>query len=93
MRFEWDPRKNETNIRKHGLDFADAPEIFDAPVLNWLDTRYDYEEDRWCAIGLTHGRLVKVAYTERDEGETIRIVSMRKANSHERARYRKALAH
>ncbi len=93
MRFEWAPQKNEANIRKHGLNFADAPEIFAAPMLSWLDTRYDYEEDRWCGIGLTHGRVVKLAYTERDRGETVRIISLRKANSDERTRYWKALAH
>jgi len=49
MRFEWDEQKNKTNIRKHGLDFADAPEIFDEPTVVRLDTRQDYGEDRWIA--------------------------------------------
>jgi len=46
MRFEWDEKKNKANIKKHGLDFADAPEMFDHPMLVSLDTRYDYDEDR-----------------------------------------------
>lgn len=32
MRFEWDDEKNVTNIRKHGLDFADVAEAFDSPM-------------------------------------------------------------
>jgi len=42
MRFEWDEQKNQTNIRKHGLDFVDAHKIFDSPMLVKLDTRYEY---------------------------------------------------
>lgn len=37
MRFEWDDEKNESNISKHGFDFADAWEIFEAPLLTALD--------------------------------------------------------
>ncbi len=51
MNFEWDERKRELNIRKHGLDLADAPGMFALPMLNALDTRYDYGEDRWLGIG------------------------------------------
>ncbi len=41
MRLEWDEQKNKTNIHKHGLDFADAWEIFTAPMLTALDDRAD----------------------------------------------------
>ncbi len=93
MSFEWDPEKNEANIRKHGIDFSDVPEIFDHPMLTWLDRRQDYGEDRWCGIGLTNGHIVKVAFTERDDGKTIRIISLRKANRREHERYGEALSH
>ena len=46
MRFEWAEQKNKPNIRKHGLDFADAWEIFIAPMLTGLDDREGYGEDR-----------------------------------------------
>jgi len=46
MKFEWDKRKNQANIEKHGLDFADAPKVFEAPMLVKLDERKDYGEDR-----------------------------------------------
>ena len=42
MRFEWDDAKNQVNIRKHGLDFADAWEIFNMPMLIASDDRKDY---------------------------------------------------
>ena len=87
MKFEWDEQKNEENIRRRGLDFVDAMEVFSHPMLVQLDTRYDYGEDRWIGIGMTHSRVVVVVFTERDDGETIRIISMRKALKHERKRY------
>ena len=51
MKIEWGDSKNEENIRKHGLDFADAWELFENPLLVDLDTREDYGEDRWIGIG------------------------------------------
>ncbi len=51
-----------------------------------LDEREAYGEDRWIGIGLLDGRLVVVIYTEPSE-ETIRIISLRKALSHERKEY------
>ncbi len=86
MKFEWDAQKNEINIVKHGLDFADAPRIFRLPMLVNLDERKDYGEDRRTGIGLLEGRVAVIIYTEPDD-ETIRIVSLRKALSYERKRY------
>ena len=87
MDFVWDEPKNESNIGKHGLDFADARRIFDAPVLIALDNREDYGEDRWIGIGLLDGRVVVLVFTELDE-HTIRVISLRKALRHERERFR-----
>jgi uncharacterized DUF497 family protein len=90
MRFEWDAAKNKTNIWKHGLDFADAWEVFTVPRLIILDDRADYGEDRWISIGLLQGRVVVVVYTEPDD-DTIRIISLRKALTHERTEYEQIL--
>jgi hypothetical protein len=46
VKFEWDARKNEANIRKHGFDFHDTWEVFQGPLLARLDERKDYGEDR-----------------------------------------------
>lgn len=91
MRFEWDEQKRKTNIRRHGFDFADAKQVFAGPMLIRLDIRQDYGEDRWIGIGITNGRVVVVVYTEQDNGETIRIISLRKALKHERKRFEEAI--
>jgi uncharacterized DUF497 family protein len=91
--FEWDAWKNDENVRKHGFDFEDAPEIFDSPMLVLLDTREDYGEDRWIGIGILLGRTVTVVFTERDDGETVRIISLRKATRYERESYEETLSH
>ena len=85
MDFEWDEDKNQENIRKHGFDFGDAWEIFQAPFVIHLDLRTDYGEDRWIAIGLLGNRTVVVTFTLR--GATKRIISLRKALRHERKRF------
>ncbi len=90
MRFAWDETKNQVNIRKHRLDFTDAHEMFVGPMLTVLDTREAYGEDRWIGIGMICGRVVVIAYTERDE-ETIRVISLQKALRHERTRYEQAI--
>ncbi len=90
MNFEWDERKNEINFDKHGFDFADAYRIFNLPMAVDLDERSDYGEDRWIGTGMLDGRIVAVIYTELNE-ETIRIISLRKALSHERKRYEQYL--
>lgn len=90
MNFEWDERKNRINIEKHGFDFADASRIFDFPLVTAPDEREDYGEDRWIGVGLLDERVVVVVYTEPAQ-DTIRIVSLRKAQSHERAHYEQYL--
>ena len=72
MKFEWDERKNQVNLRKHGFDLCDAAPMFNAPMLAQADMREDYGENRWIGIGVTHGRVAVVAFAERDE-DCIRI--------------------
>jgi uncharacterized DUF497 family protein len=86
MRFEWDEAKSAANIRKHGIDFADAIEAFDHPMLTMIDDREDYGEERWLGIGLMQSRMIVVIYVERD-GDRIRLISARKATKHEVRRY------
>lgn len=57
MRYEWDEQKEAANIAKHGIDFADAYQIFLTPVLTVLDDRFEYGEDRWISLGLLGGLL------------------------------------
>ena len=89
MHFEWDAQKNYANVRKHGFSFADAWEIFAVPMLIDLDVRRDYGEDRWIGIGRLQSRIVVVIYTEPADA-IIRIISLRKALSHEQYTYEQA---
>ncbi len=50
MRFVWDEEKRETNLLRHGLDFADAWEIFLSPLLTAVDVREAYGEERVIGI-------------------------------------------
>jgi uncharacterized protein len=85
MSFQCDEAKNARNIEKHGIDFATAKDIFRHPTLEWPDTRPDYGEDRFIAIGIAHG-LVMVVYTWR--GDDTRLISARRAHEKERQQYR-----
>jgi uncharacterized DUF497 family protein len=86
VRFVWDEVKRRTNLHARGLDFLDVPEVFEGPVLELADTRHDYGEDRLIGIGFLHNFVVVLVYTELEE-ETIRVISLRRALSHERERF------
>lgn len=87
MKFTWDEQKNRINLKKHGLSFADAWEVFESPMIVDLDERVDYGEDRWIGIGRIKSRIIVViVYVEPDD-EVIRVISLRKALSHERQLY------
>ena len=86
MKFIWDRRKNEANIKKHELDFADAYMVFESPMLVSLDEREEYGEDRWIGVGLMENRVVVIVFTEPEE-DTIRVISFRKATTDERNNY------
>jgi uncharacterized DUF497 family protein len=86
VNFEWDEAKNQENIRKHGLDFGDAWEIFGGPLFPALDLRADYGEDRWKVTGLLGSRVVVVTFVFRDN-KSVRIISLRKALRHERKKF------
>ena len=83
MRFVWDERKNRENIRRHGIDFRDVPDMFERPMLLWLDTRRDYGEDRWIGLGLLRSVVAAVVFVEWEDEETIRVISARKATTYE----------
>jgi uncharacterized protein len=90
MRFEWDPEKARSNLRKHRVSFEVAARVFlDPNRIETFDGREDYGEDRWKTVGLVEPALLAVIYTDRGEdSEVIRLLSARKADSHEQAQYR-----
>ena len=83
--FEWDPAKNASNRRKHGISFDEAIEIFDGPVLARADDEIDGEA-RERSYGLIRGVVVVcVVHTER--GAVKRVISARKATRKEREEF------
>ena len=90
MRVHFDPNKNERNVRERGLSFEQAAEFDFSSALVFVDERKDYGETRYVALGMLSARLHVLCFTETDDG--IRVVSFRKANSREVARYAKVQA-
>ena len=82
---EWDGRKAAVNLRKHGVDFADAATVFfDELAVTIPDDRSD--EERFVSLGVdVLGRVLVVVYAWR--GENIRLISARRATPRERRRY------
>ncbi|MFY8105460.1 MAG: BrnT family toxin [Elstera sp.] len=88
--FQWDEVKNERNIEKHFIDFDTAIDIFLNPILLKKDTRRDYGEDRFLALGIARGVVLYVVFADRPDG-VIRIISAWKGGSRAERIYRAAL--
>lgn len=89
MEFEWDEDKREKNIKKHGIDFVSVISIFDDPnAVEAYDEEHSASEERYQIIGMAKPGVLFVAYTERDNGNTIRLISARRAEKNEIAMYR-----
>lgn len=91
MRFEWDPKKEESNRKKHGISFEMAQLVFGDPLaLSVPDTEHSEGEERWITVGQAASHLlVVVIHTHRDteQDEVIRLISARKATPKERKQY------
>ncbi|MEI7844329.1 MAG: BrnT family toxin [Chloroflexota bacterium] len=90
MVFEWDPRKSATNLRKHGVSFAEAGTIFgDELSITVPDPDHSDQEERFLTIGWSNlHRLLMVAHADR--GENLRIISARELTKTERKAYEEA---
>lgn len=91
IHFEWDRNKAESNLRKHGISFIEAAEVFSDPLAIKLhDVDHSEQEDRWVTIGQVRSmRIVVTVHTwqEDDENIYVRIISARKATVHEIKNY------
>jgi uncharacterized DUF497 family protein len=83
--WDWDETKRQANLAKHGVDFAVADGLDLASAISEPDTRHDYGEPRFVVTGTIGGRLHIMVYTPR--GKRLRIISLRKANGREEARW------
>lgn len=85
MQIEFDSHKRDKTLAERSLDFARAGEVFAGVNVTFSDNRLDYGEQRFNTVGMLDGRMVVVAWTPR--GEVRRIISMRKTNEREQARF------
>ncbi|MEW6657919.1 MAG: BrnT family toxin [Thermodesulfobacteriota bacterium] len=90
VQFEWDEKKRRTNFAKHGIDFLEAANMFQGPMLVAADNREDYGEERLNGIGLSKGRVLVVTFTEPRQN-IIRVISLRKATNNEKAHFEKEI--
>ena len=81
MEFTWSVAKRRANLRAHGLDFVDAPAVFEGPTYTFEDDRLVYREQRFVTLGLLAGVPVSLIHTE--SAYEIRIISFRKATKRE----------
>ena len=94
IKFEWDPVKNRSNQRKHGVSFEEAKSVFyDEYAVQFYDEESSEAEDRFLMVGLSQeSRVLLVCHFERDDGQSIRIISARKATNDERKYYEGTLS-
>jgi uncharacterized DUF497 family protein len=83
--FEWDENKRRLNVVKHGIDFADAKEVFCDPAAYTSVSPRNMRERRYVTVGSMRGALIAVIFTVR--GQAIRIISARVARRIERQTY------
>ena len=89
MKFDWNPDKNKSNIKKHGVDFEEAETVFqDEMALELFDDEHSEDEDRYIIIGISSKtRELMVCHCYRNGGNVIRIISARRATKTEIAFY------
>jgi hypothetical protein len=92
--FAWDARKAARNLKKHGVAFEEAANVFvDPDALEWEDMVHSREENRFKRLGISsQGRVLILVYAywrAKDGKETLRIITARRASPKERAAYAK----
>jgi len=89
LKFEWHNAKAKANFRAHGVSFDLAKTVFKDPfAVERLDDREGHDEARFVMIGMAEGNvLLFVAYTERENNESIRLISARRATQDEQDDY------
>ena len=91
IRFEWNPDKAASNLKKHRVSFKTAVRVFADPFALTEQDRIENGEYRWQTLGIVEGHLLLlVAHTVQDDEdgtEVIRIISARRAEPKERKRY------
>ena len=89
IEFEWDKAKARANLKKHGVSFEEAQSVFyDDYARQFFDDDHSDDEQRFIMLGMSiQSRVLVVCHCERSGGNTIRIISARKATTKERKFY------
>ena len=89
IKFEWDSAKASANLKKHRVSFDEAQSAFyDEFAVQFFDDNSSSDEERFLLLGMSTGaRLLLVCHCEREAGDTIRIISARKATKRESTFY------
>lgn len=89
MGFEWDDKKNKSNIAKHHVSFDEAQTVFFDPNARIIDDpEHSVSEERFIILGLSKTpKLLVVCHCYRASDEIIRIISARRATSNETKQY------
>ncbi|MBR2660505.1 MAG: BrnT family toxin [Clostridia bacterium] len=87
--FEWDPRKDLANQKKHGVSFSEASTVFeDSNALVINDPEHSEDEERFIILGFSlRANLLVVCHCYRASESVIRIISARKATAGESKQY------
>jgi len=83
--FEWDKRKENANIKKHGISFEEArTSFYDENAIQFFDPDHSDEEDCFILLGVSHKlSALVVCHCFKEEETTVRIISARKADKDE----------
>ena len=91
IKFEWNAAKAAMNIKKHGVSFDEAKSVFfDEFAVQFFDQENSETEDRFLMLGMSNERnLLLVCHCEREDGNTVRVISARKATKNESRNYQR----
>ena len=91
LKFQWDEKKNKTNIKKHGISFEEASSVFyDEEALIISDEAHSKKEERFIMIGFSYKfNILVVCHCYRQNDSIVRIISARKATKKESNEYLK----
>ncbi len=90
MKIRWDPQKAEANFQKHRIRFADAETVLFDPMTLTIEDQIIDQEQRFLSVGSDAlGRTLVIVYSY--HGDSIRLISARKATSKERKYYEKGI--
>lgn len=87
MKITFDQAKRDATFKDRGLAFEDAESVFEGDTVTFEDARHEYGETRYQTIGFLEDRMVMIVWTPR--GEDRHVMSMRKCNDREQAKYQK----